>query len=95
MEIAFISLCIILILVELIKGLSANGTPVRISSATAPTRNAVIPPIACGGDTVLISAPTIFSPYSLRIKPKPSSAVAPPHVGVQTPGAHNGSKKSM
>ena len=95
MEIAFISLCIILILVELIKGLSANGTPVRISSATAPTRNAVIPPISCGGDTVLISAPTIFSPYSLRIKSKPSRAVAPPHVGVQTPDAHNGSKKSM
>lgn len=35
MEIAFISLCIILILVELIKGLSANG---NLSGFRAPQR---------------------------------------------------------
>ena len=36
-----------------------------------------------------------FNPFNLRKNPRPSRAVAPPHVGVQTPGAQDGSKKSI
>src|SRR5207253_1649522 len=58
-------------------------------------RNAVMPPTSCGGLTVLISKATKFSPASDCSSASPSPAEAPPQVGVHTPGAQDGSKKSM
>src|SRR5208282_2220307 len=72
--------------------LSERATRVRHSSTTVPARKAVMPPTSCGGLTVFTSAATMLSPASPWRSCSPSRAVAPPHAGVQTPGAQDGSK---
>ncbi len=68
---------------------------VKHSSITVAAKKAVMPPTSWGGLTVLTSKATKLRPAKPCNRVNPSRAVAPPHVGVHTPGAQDGSKKSM
>ena len=54
-----------------------------------------MPFTSCGGLTVFTSTATILRSVRQRSRSMPSRAYSPPHEGVQTPGAVDGSNTSM
>ena len=74
---------------------TATAANAQNSCMTVAARNAVAPCTSCGGETVLTSNATKLRPASWRSRASPSLGDRPPHSGVQTPGAQDGSKMSM
>src|SRR4051812_9802836 len=67
------------------------ASPAKKVHMVVAARKAVIPTASCGGLTVLTSNTAVSSGCSISTKASPSAAVHPPQVGVQTPGATEGS----
>jgi hypothetical protein len=63
--------------------------------ATCAARLPAWPSRSCGGESALMSNATRSRPARARIRRSPSLADSPPHEGVVTPGATEGSKTSM